>query len=306
MDVLTLVLVVACLLLFLGLLATTFGEPVSRPIVYSRDQLLALSNSRVLPEEGHEIPKELWHRRRGCRAGAKYRERRRRNKRSIPSILMGNVRSLPNKMEELMALTRLQWEYQQSSLLLFTETWLMDHTPDSVVTLDGFQLLRTDRSMRESGKRRGGGLAMYVNKRWCNPEHITVKEQRCIKDIELLALSIRPYHLAREFSNVLMLTVYIPPSADAMAACEDIHTTVSQLQMAHPQSLIIISGDFNHATLSTTLPNFSHYVDCHTRDKKILTCCLPTQMRLTAHYPSPHLAPWTTIWLCCTPPTPPW
>ena len=37
---------------------------------------------------------------------------------------MGNVRSLPNKMEELTALTRLQWEYRECSLMMFTESWL--------------------------------------------------------------------------------------------------------------------------------------------------------------------------------------
>ena len=44
---------------------------------------------------------------------------------------MVNVRSLPNKMEEETALTRLEWEYKQRSLLLFTETWLTGSTPDS-------------------------------------------------------------------------------------------------------------------------------------------------------------------------------
>lgn len=58
-----------------------------------------------------------------------------------------------------------------------------------------------------SGKRRGGGLAMYVNERWCNPGQITVKEQRCTKDIELLVVSVWPYHLAREFSHFIVQTV---------------------------------------------------------------------------------------------------
>ena len=69
---------------------------------------------------------------------------------------------------------------------------------------------------------------------------------------------------------MIVLTVYIPPPANATAACEDIHSTISQLQTAHPQSLIIISGDFNHASLSATLPNLTQYVDCHTRDNKTL------------------------------------
>jgi len=38
----------------------------------------------------------------------------------------------------------------------------------------------------------------------------------------------------------------------------------------NPQALFIITGDFNHASLSTTLPNFHQFVDCPTRDNKTL------------------------------------
>ena len=62
---------------------------------------------------------------------------------------------------------------------------------------------------------------MILNERWCDSGHITVKEHHCTKNIELLAVSVRPYHLAREFSHVIVLTVYV----------------------------------FNHASLSASLPN---------------------------------------------------
>ncbi|XP_065808278.1 deoxynucleoside triphosphate triphosphohydrolase SAMHD1 homolog isoform X1 [Labrus bergylta] len=175
------------------------------------EKLVALCQPRLHPAERPDIPAELRRKRRGCRAGVKCREKKRRYKPSVPSLIMGNVRSLPNKMEELTALTRLQREYRECSIMQFTETWLNELTPDTLVTLDGFQLVRADRSARESGKKKGGGIAMYVNERWCNSGHITVKEQRCTKDVELLAVSIRPYYLPREFSHVIAVTVYIPP-----------------------------------------------------------------------------------------------
>ncbi|XP_054872156.1 uncharacterized protein LOC111569300 [Amphiprion ocellaris] len=260
-----------CLLLLSELFKSASGDPFSHgSIVYSREQLLALSQARPPSWERPDIPAELRRRRRGCRAGLKRREKRRRYKPSVPSVIMGNVRSLPNKMEELTALTRLQWEYRESSLMMFMESWLNELTPDSLLTLDGFHLVRADRNARESGKRKGGGLAMYVNERWCNAGHISVKEQLCTKDVELLVVSLRPFYLPREYSHVIAITVYIPPSADAAAACELIHSVVSQLQTSHPQSLIIISGDFNHASLSATLPTFTQYVTCHTRDNKTL------------------------------------
>lgn len=182
---------------------------------------------------------------------------------------MGNVRSLPGKMEELTALTRLQREYRECSLMCFTETWLNELSPDSHVSLDGFHIVRADRNA-DSGKRRGGGVAVFINERWCNPGHISVKERICTRDIELLAVSIRPYYLPRELSHVIAITVYIAPSADAAAACETLHSVVSRLQTRHPQSLLLISGDFNHASLSSTLPTFTQYVKCHTRDNKTL------------------------------------
>ncbi|KAI3363490.1 hypothetical protein L3Q82_011581 [Scortum barcoo] len=77
---------------------------------------------------------------------------------------MGHVRSLPNKMDELAALTRHQREYQECSLLLFTEMWLTALTPDTAAELDGFTLLRADRS-KESGKRKGGGLAVCLKEK---------------------------------------------------------------------------------------------------------------------------------------------
>ena len=146
-----------------------------RPIVYTRDQLLAFRSMAMLTGDRPAVPRELRRRRWGRRAGAKLRARRRRYRPVLPSIIMGNVRSLPNKMDEIAALTRHERQYRESSFLVFTETWLTELTPDTNATLDGFHLLRADRT-RESGKRKGGGLAMFVNDRWCNPGHTTIKE----------------------------------------------------------------------------------------------------------------------------------
>lgn len=202
----------------------------------------------------------------GCRAGLKRLEKKRHYKPPIPSVIMGNVRSLTNKMEELSALTRLQQRYRECSLVCVTETWLNELTLDLHVTLDGFTLMRADRGAKESGKKKGGGLAMYINNRWCNPHHITVKDRRCT----ILAVNIRPFYLPREFSHVIAMTVYIPPLADAASACELLLTVVSQLQTSHLQALLLITGDFNHASLSSTLPTFTQYVNCHTRDNRTL------------------------------------
>lgn len=114
------------------------------------------------------------------------------------------------------------------------------------MVIPGFTLVRTDRGT-QSGRRKGGGLAIFVNSKWCNTKHVTVGERICTRDIELLALGLRPYYLPREFSHVV--AVYVPPSAVDARTC-DIHSTVAELQTKHPRAFIEINRDFNHVSIS--------------------------------------------------------
>lgn len=74
---------------------------------------------------------------------------------------MGNVLSLPNKMDELAALEN-QWIYHECSLFMRTETWLTNNTLDANIDLQSFTAVRVDRDM----KRKGGGLIIYTNNCW--------------------------------------------------------------------------------------------------------------------------------------------
>ncbi|CAI5651296.1 unnamed protein product [Oreochromis niloticus] len=172
--------------------ASVSGERVEvrPPIVYSRDQLLALGASAALPTaEQANIPREVRRKRRGTRAGIGRRSKFRRYRPAIPSIIMGNVRSLPNKVDELAALTRHQRSYRECSLMCFTESWL------TALTLDSH----------------------------------------------------------------------------------------------HPQALFLISGDFNHISLSSTLPTFTQYVTCHTRDNKTLDLLYANTKEAYSSSPLPPL-----------------
>ena len=239
-------------------------------LVYQRDQLLKLSKIRINCEITQQIPMELKRKRRGCRAGVKQSEKRWRFKPFLPTVMMGNVRSLANKTDELEMLTRSQREYRQCSLMCFTETWLHENIPDCSVSVHGFKTLRADRSQQLSGKLRGGGIAVLVNQRWCHPGHVTIKEKICTRDIELLAVSLRPYYLPREFTCVILVAVYIVPGTAPDAACDVISSVIARLQTQYPNSVITISGDFNNVSLSAALPTFQQFVSCSTRENKTL------------------------------------
>ncbi|KAK3542705.1 hypothetical protein QTP70_000114 [Hemibagrus guttatus] len=135
--------------------------------------------------------------------------------------------------------------------------------------LPGFSTVRRDRDTKVRRKQKGGGLAIYVNTSWCNPGHVTIKISNCCRDIKLLAASLSPYYLPQEFGQAIVLILYIPPRADAEVVCDVIHSTVARLQTQHLEALLLISGDFNHVTLDTTLPAFSQYVDCNRGNRTI-------------------------------------
>ncbi|KAF0032210.1 hypothetical protein F2P81_014500 [Scophthalmus maximus] len=100
---------------------------------------------------------------------------------------MGNVNCLTNKTDELAALVRTDRTFRECSLLCLSETWLTQNTQDANVDLPGFTTVRVDRDCGRSGKSKGGGLPLFINNRWCNQGHVTVKEIVCNRDIKLLA-----------------------------------------------------------------------------------------------------------------------
>ena len=97
-------------------------------------------------------------RRRSKRAGALVRLRRHGARTLLPGIFLSNVRSLSNKLDELQLLVWKNRDFRSSSVLCFTETWLSELIPDSVLQLAGFKLLRADRASLPSGRTKGGGI----------------------------------------------------------------------------------------------------------------------------------------------------
>lgn len=152
-------------------------------------------------------------RKRGRRGGLRQQLRRRGNRPPLPSMILSNVRSLRNKMDKLRLLTRGCFEYRESCIMLFTETWLHPEIPDCCVGIEGFSHIRSDRS-ELSGKSKGGGLCLYINDKWYR-QH-TVRKKICHPDVELLCESqavLRPF------------SVYVPPNGNALRAAAQVADT---------------------------------------------------------------------------------
>ena len=84
------------------------------------------------------------------------RLRRRGLRPALPGIILSNVCSIANKMDELRSLIRNSKDFRETSAFVFTETHLSPGVPDAVVELQGFTMYRANRDFSVVQKKKGG------------------------------------------------------------------------------------------------------------------------------------------------------
>lgn len=256
------------------------GKSGSR-IIFSHELLLSLRTStggRVpagipaelyTPYSPDDVPvHRTTRRKRGRRGGIRRRLKclsldNRRRLPPLPTVLLSNAQSIRNKVDELEAWAKFKPEVREACLLAFTETWLSEADQDGDLAISGFgSPFRLDRSPEITGKSRGGGVCLFVNRRYCNT--VVIREKLCTPDIELLSVSLRPHYLPCEFQQLFFTLVYIHPRANAAAAAQLIVDVTHRLNSICPDAPKFILGDFNHCTLTKSLKTYEQYVSCAT------------------------------------------
>ena len=244
--------------------------------VYSKKDLLALqckaSKSFDFSFLKDPALRDLKPHKRGKRGGVRLRTRKRKYKLPLPTIVVGNAQSLGNKCDELIACCKFQNEYREANLICFSETWLSPDQADP--DLPGFNVYRLDRCSTTTGKKRGGGVCIFINNQWCT--NITLKEAFCEPDIELLSLALRPYYLPREFPSIFVTVVYIHPGANYKVAANTLADVHHRLSSLSPESPSFILGDFNQCRVYKVLPNLKQYITQPTCGNNILDRCYGT------------------------------
>ncbi len=151
-------------LLFYLLLISIFTHITSALITYDKSALLDIGNRFTNLVQDTLSPNPSWpleilrnaenkgHRRRnkkhrGNSAGIRNRLRKMAHSPPLPSILLANVQSLDNKMDDLRARISFQWDIKDCNIICLSETWLTPSVPDTAVTpSDNFSVLRMDRT----------------------------------------------------------------------------------------------------------------------------------------------------------------
>uniref|UniRef100_A0A9J8A6D7 Reverse transcriptase domain-containing protein n=1 Tax=Cyprinus carpio carpio TaxID=630221 RepID=A0A9J8A6D7_CYPCA len=226
---------------------------------------------------------------RGKRGGIRARLTANPHKPSIPTIVLANVRSLDNKLDYIRLLRSTQRTVRDCCVFVFTETWLSDSVPDCAIQLDQLTCYRADRARVAGGKTRGGGLCVYINDAWCRDAVVICKH--CSPLVEFMIIKCWPFYLPREYTAILLVSVYIPPNNNSNRndALNELYQHISEQQTAHPDAFLIIAGDFNHADLKSVFPKIHQHINFPTRGNNILDFVYTTQRGAYKALPLPHL-----------------
>ena len=159
---------------------------MSPPIapVYSREFLLGLSFPNLPPPPDTDfgfsdtIKEKKKRKKCGSRDGVRNRLKNNGYRPPLPSITLSNVRSIQNKLDELSALLRYDCDYRRSSLL-----WSENNADYEI---EGYTTIRFDRDTKKTEESVGGGLCLFVNKKWAT--NFTVREQISAKSFEIMTV----------------------------------------------------------------------------------------------------------------------
>ena len=131
----------------------------------------------------------------------------------LPTVLLSNLQSIRNKLDELESWVKLTPEGGETCLLAFMETWLGESDQAEELSLSGFvSPFQLDRSAEK------GSVCFHINKQYCNTV-IAVQYQGC-KYFHGLTIYLHLYYLTREFQQLFFTVVYIHPQANTSAATQ--------------------------------------------------------------------------------------
>ncbi|KAK0156573.1 hypothetical protein N1851_000004 [Merluccius polli] len=139
---------------------------------------------------------QRWQRKRGKRGGLHARLKACPSQPLLLSLLLANVRSLENKLDELRARTTTQQ-------LIFTKTWLSDKVPEFAVQLQTHSVHRGDQTVA-SNKTKAGAYRHRL--KWINPVTKQVK-LRSTSDAIAAVLHYSLSHLENKDSYIRTLFV---------------------------------------------------------------------------------------------------
>ena len=150
-----------------------------------------------------------------------------------------NLRSMLNKHE----LIKVQLGDMGLDLITFSESWLTKGIEDSMIHINGYNIVRNDRTWtdgKRGGPKKGGGIGAYIRN---SLSYTTAglsqlnKSQKCIESLW--------FEINREKAkNIVMCIIYRPPTGDVSTFCDCLTEDINGIIELRNVELIVL-GDFN-------------------------------------------------------------
>ena len=177
------------------------------------------------------------------------------------NIIHVNIRSMRKNVDEFIAfLETLRLKFQ---IICFSETWLSERRTIENIFPD----YRSFHSMRPESAPPGGGVAIYVHKKYISSEILVINSEssECVMA-----------RVSNGDSSIIIGSCYSPPSADSSSFIRDISDSILNLGSEIP---LAICGDFNINLLEiNTDPIVSEFMDAMFSNGLINTIDKPTRI----------------------------
>ena len=146
-----------------------------------------------------------------------------------------------------------QVETSELSVFCASETWLHKGIPNGLITFNGYNQTRVDRSWRDdpvsTEAKRGGGLICYVKSGLVMDEFSYAHLNKSSRDIEMQWVSLD----IKNMRKIVIVNVYRPPQGDYKSACRAIHNAISDANLKDNAEIFLL-GDFNINMLDKKSP----------------------------------------------------
>ena len=144
-----------------------------------------------------------------------------------------NIRSINRKLEEVVRIL----SQGDIELLCLSETWLNGYVPDHMISINGYNVIRHDRT-EESGKRSGGGVMMYC-KQYLDVSKID-ELSHCDPNCEVMWVRLSLKQTRPTYIGI----VYRPPDGDLDAMTDLLNDQIATVRSWGICDVMMI-GDIN-------------------------------------------------------------
>ncbi len=180
---------------------------------------------------------------------------------NLPSVLLSNVQSLNNKVDEVITTVKTV----NPDIVAITEAWQVAPEICQIQGYEVFHHLRT--------KQRGGGLVLFSRVK-LNPSRLNVEVP---EELEVMWVKVSPAVHPRGCSNIIFCLAYHPPrSPTGPLLVDHIITTADTLKSIMPASKLVVCGDYNQLDLVDVVEhlNLHQVVDFPTHGQNTLDLIL--------------------------------